>query len=53
MKEMDSGSMNFLGVDLLLMENKIQNALSNFKVFCDSFSQICSIKIITCIIDNC
>ena len=26
MKEMDSGSMNFLGIDLLLMENKIQNA---------------------------
>lgn len=52
MKEMDSGSMNFLGVDLLLMENKIQSALSNFKVFCDSFSQMCSIKI-TCIIDNC
>lgn len=26
MKEMDSGSMDFLGIDLLLMENKIQNA---------------------------
>ena len=53
MKEMDSGPMNFLGLDLLLMENKIQNALSNFKAFCDSFSQMCNIKIIAYIIDNC
>lgn len=53
MNEMDSGSMNFLGIDLLLMEKKIQNALSNFKAFCDSFSQMCNIKITTYITDNC
>lgn len=53
MKEMDSGSMNFLSRDLLLMENKIQNAFSNLKVSSDSFSQMCSAEITTCIIDRC
>ena len=53
MKEMDSGSMNFLSRDLLLMENKTQNAFSNLKVSCDSFSQTCSAEITTYITDRC
>lgn len=53
MKEMDSGSMNFLGIDLLLMENKIQNAFSNLKVSCDSLSQLCSAETIACVTGCC